>query len=634
MSFQPSDDKIRVLRIIARLNIGGPAIHVVNLHVGMDPTRFKQMLVSGTENPGEGTMLEYAISRGVEPIIIPDIVGRLSLKPSDLRALIKLYQLIRREQPHIVHTHTAKAGFLGRLAARHACVPVIVHTFHGHVLQGYFGPINSWLLRLMERALSHGTDRIITVSNQVKSQLVDYGVALPEKITVLSLGFDLEPFLDCAKHRGEFRSELGLNNGCQLLGIVGRIFPIKNHRLFLDAAARIAADQPAARFVVVGDGILRPEMERHADSLGISDRVIFTGWRQDLPRIYADLDALVVSSDNEGTPVSAIEAMVSGCPVVGTRVGGIPDLIRHGETGYLVPPGDASALAAAILRVLQNQKNTFQIAEAARAMARERFSVARLIRDIENLYNELLIQKGVIPKKGRTQGDFIVTVSEPWAKRLLDIILSGLGIILSAPLWLLFVLVIKLEDGGPVFYPQERWGKGKSKIKVYKFRTMVPDADKIWGHIQAQKNDPRITRVGRILRATAVDEMPQLWSIFKGDMSFVGPRSLPINEIQAGESGEESMLPDEAIPGFYDRLRVRPGLTGIAQLYAPRDIPRRHKFRYDQFYIRRMSLWLDIRLLLNSFLVTFLGAWEKEGRFQGPIGKLISRGIKSRSRGK
>ena len=219
----------------------------------------------------------------------------------------------------------------------------------------------------------------------------------------------------------------------------------------------------------------------------------------------------------------------------------------------------------------------------------------------------------------------IPTVREPWGKRLLDIILSGLGLILSAPLWLIIALAIKLEDGGPVFYTQERWGKGKRRIRVYKFRTMVPDADRIYGHIQAQKDDPRITHVGRILRATAMDELPQLWNIFKGDMSFVGPRSLPINEVQANESDDERYLPDEAIPGFHERLAVRPGLTGIAQLFAPRDIPRRHKFRYDLFYIRRMSLWLDIRLIVLSFFVTFLGAWEKEDRFRGRIGRWVRR---------
>jgi glycosyltransferase involved in cell wall biosynthesis len=395
--------KIKVLRIIARLNIGGPAIHVVNLNAGLDPSRFEEVLVSGTENPGEGSMFDYALSRGVKPIIVPEMVGQASFGVSDVKALAKLYRLIRRERPHIVHTHTAKAGFLGRLAARFAGVPVVIHTYHGHVLHGYYGSIMSWLLRRMEGTLARITDRIVAVSEQVKQDLVAYGVASPKKISVIALGFDLEPFLHSLEQRGEFRRELGLNDGIRLVGIIGRIFPIKNHRLFLDAAARVAFEDPNARFVVVGDGVLRPAMERHARELGLTERVVFTGWRRDLARIYADLDVLVISSDNEGTPVSAIEAMASGRPVVATRVGGLPDLIAEGETGYLVPAREAHAMGAAILRLLREPQTARCMGQAAQAMAQERFPVTRLITDMQDLNNQLLGAQDV--SNGRSTGN-------------------------------------------------------------------------------------------------------------------------------------------------------------------------------------------------------------------------------------
>jgi glycosyltransferase involved in cell wall biosynthesis len=247
----------------------------------------------------------------------------------------------------------------------------------------------------MERGLGVLTDRIIAVSERVKRDLVDYRVAKAEKISVIPLGFDLKPFLDSTTHRGSFRRELSLNNGAPLVGIVGRIFPIKNHRLFLDGAARIAAVEKSARFVIVGDGALRRQMEEHTDRLGITDRVIFTGWRRDLPRIYSDLDALVVSSDNEGTPVSAIEAMASGCPVVATRVGGLPDLIADGETGHLVPLRNADSLAAAVLRLLRDRATARRIGQAARANVAERFTTERLVGDIERLYTDLLTEKGI-----------------------------------------------------------------------------------------------------------------------------------------------------------------------------------------------------------------------------------------------
>ena len=392
----PVDGRIKILRIIARLNVGGPAIHVVNLNAGLDPARFESLLVCGREHPAEGSMADYALSCGVHPIVIPEIVNEFSLKLRDGKALAKLWRLMRRERPHIVHTHTARAGLLGRVAARLAGVPVVVHTFHGHVLRGYYSAPKTELLRRMEQALAWGTDRIVTVSERVKDELVNYGVAPPERITVIPLGFDLHPFLSCEDQRGLFRRELGLRDGTRLVGIVGRLFPIKNHRLFLDAAARVAAREPDCRFVIVGDGILRPELEQVSSDLGLAGRVIFTGWRKDLPRIYADLDVLVVSSDNEGTPVSAIEAMAARCPVVATRVGGIPDLIIDGETGFLVPPKNAEQLAAAVIHLLREPDVAHRVGQAARAVARERFSVERLIDDTEDLYEELLTEKGIV----------------------------------------------------------------------------------------------------------------------------------------------------------------------------------------------------------------------------------------------
>jgi glycosyltransferase involved in cell wall biosynthesis len=204
--------------------------------------------------------------------------------------------------------------------------------------------------------------------------LVTYGVAAADNIRAISLGLELDPFLESSLCRGGFRRELQLKGVERLVGIAGRIFPIKNHHLFLEAAALVARENSAARFVIVGDGILLPELERHAQERGVADRVIFTGWRRDLPGIYADLDVLAVTSNNEGTPVSAIEAMAAGCPVVATNVGGLPDLIHEGETGYLVPPGDAPAVATALLHVLDQPEMARGMGETARKSVRERFS--------------------------------------------------------------------------------------------------------------------------------------------------------------------------------------------------------------------------------------------------------------------
>ena len=202
--------------------------------------------------------------------------------------------------------------------------------------------------------------------------------------------------------------------------------------------------------------------------------------------------------------------------------------------------------------------------------------------------------------------------AEPLLKRAFDMLLATIGLGLSSPVWVVVALATKLEDGGPVFYRQDRWGQRGRRIRVYKFRTMIPDSNSGGGTVQATEDDPRITQIGRFLRATALDELPQLLNILKGEMSFVGPRALPINERQVNEDSTE--VPDEQIAGFDARFRVKPGLTGIAQIYAPRDIPRRHKFKYDLLYVRRRSFWLDLKLVALSFWITFRGKWEHRGR--------------------
>jgi lipopolysaccharide/colanic/teichoic acid biosynthesis glycosyltransferase len=196
-------------------------------------------------------------------------------------------------------------------------------------------------------------------------------------------------------------------------------------------------------------------------------------------------------------------------------------------------------------------------------------------------------------------------------KRAFDILVASAGLVASAPLWLLFAVVIKLEDGGPVFFTQERVGPGGRTFRALKFRSMRPDAEALTGAVQASEADPRVTRIGRVMRATAMDELPQLWNILCGDMSFVGPRALRPGEI---ENEGDALVPLEAVPGYAHRITVRPGLTGIAQVYAPRDISRRNKFKYDALYVRRRSFVLDLRLILVSFWISFRGTWESRGR--------------------
>jgi len=386
--------KIKILRIIARLNIGGPAIHTILLTAGLNDQRFESTLVTGVEGRYEGNMLDLAAAKGVKPIIIPQL--RRNVDPiGGLVTLFKLYRLMRRQKPHIVHTHTATAGLLGRLAARLAGVPVIVHTFHGHVLRGYFGPILSEGLVWMERFLARLSDRIVTVSEGQRRELAGYGVAPLEKITVVPLGFELESLLACESHRGELRRELGLADDNKLVGIVARLVPIKNHRLFLQAAQVVAEAVPQARFLVVGDGELREELEAYACDLGLDGKILFTGWRRDLARLYADLDVVALTSINEGTPVSLIEALAAGVPVVATAVGGVPDVVVEGGTGYLVEVGDVKGMAAAIIELLRNPERAKEMGMAGRKAVYPKFSAQTLIANVEGLYAQLLRNGGL-----------------------------------------------------------------------------------------------------------------------------------------------------------------------------------------------------------------------------------------------
>ena len=203
-------------------------------------------------------------------------------------------------------------------------------------------------------------------------------------------------------------------------------------------------------------------------------------------------------------------------------------------------------------------------------------------------------------------------IKEPILKRSLDIFLSGIMLFLSVPVFLPIAVAIKLEDGGPIFYRQQRWGKSGTRFRVFKFRTMAPDADQKFGLMQATENDHRITRIGRLLRAMGLDELPQILNIMAGEMSFVGPRSLAVGEIVNDDQG--CIIAYEDIPGFQERLQVRPGLTGLATIHIPKDAPPHRKFRYDLFYIRRQSFYLDLHLIALSFWISFRGKWETRGR--------------------
>jgi glycosyltransferase involved in cell wall biosynthesis len=380
----------KVIRVIARLNVGGPAQNTIHLTAGLAEV-YPSLLVAGQVSEGEAEMSGLARERGVGVLTIPEL-GREIRPWDDLVAFFRLYRLFRRERPAVVHTHTAKAGTVGRLAAVAARVPVRVHTFHGHVFEGYFGPAATRAVIFLERLLARISTRIVAISERQAADLSDrFRICERSRIRVVPLGLELDRFRPdrIAALGAELRDELGAGDE-PVISIVGRLVPIKNHSLFLDAAARLTERGVRCRFAIVGGGPEEEGLRTLATKLGIADRVHFLGWRTDLERIYAGSDLVVLTSRNEGTPVCLIEALAAGRPVIATEVGGVADVLEGGRLGVLVEPGDAAAVAAAIVALLDDPERRATLGRLGAEAAPRRFGVARLITDMTELYDEIL----------------------------------------------------------------------------------------------------------------------------------------------------------------------------------------------------------------------------------------------------
>jgi glycosyltransferase involved in cell wall biosynthesis len=409
---------LKILRIIARLNVGGPARHVVWLTEGLRANGYDTVLVTGVVPPGEDDMTYFAESAGVTPHVIPQMSREISLR--DALASWRLFRLMLRERPDLVHTHTAKAGTVGRVAGLlyrwltpaaligkpRACR--FVHTYHGHVFHSYYGPARTKLFLTIERALAWlVTDRIIVVSEQQRREInEDFRVGRPEQFAIVPLGLDLSLFSDWQAKRNRLREEINASEDEILIGIVGRLTEIKNHAMFLYTVARVkelngsSSDQRRMRFVIIGDGSLRGTLEEQARELGLADDVAFTGTREDPEVFYPALDVVALTSHNEGTPLTLIEAMANERPVVATTVGGVVDLLGTRladgdgysvcERGISVKSGDVEGFAQGLDRLIGDQSLRRELGGRGREFVRQNYTKERLLSDISTLYGQLL----------------------------------------------------------------------------------------------------------------------------------------------------------------------------------------------------------------------------------------------------
>lgn len=383
-------EPIKVVRIITRMNIGGPSRHVTIL-AGRCGPEFATALLAGEPEEREGSLETDAVEAGIAVVHVPHL--RRPVAPvGDLLALIWLYRYLRREKPAIVATHLAKAGTVGRLAAALAGVPVRVHTFHGHVLDGYFGRLSTAVFLQVERFLGRLTTQFIAISPEIAADLDRLAIGRG-KTTIVRLGLNLDHLAGHAQ--GALRSEVLVPAGAPLVGIVGRLVPIKAHGLFLEAAEAVLRQRPDVHFAIVGDGELWDQLHADVDRRGLQGRVHFTGWRADLGAVYSDLDVVVCCSRNEGTPVSLIEACAAGRPVIGTQVGGIPDIITPGVNGLLVPSGSSASLAAAIDDLVADPAKRAAMGEAGRRKVLERHGADRMVNELKDLYRNLLERRSL-----------------------------------------------------------------------------------------------------------------------------------------------------------------------------------------------------------------------------------------------
>ena len=368
-----------VLRLMTRLNIGGPARQALLLTRDMVP-HFRTTLAAGLPTADEGELSDPAVPVRRVPLVRP-------VRPeSDTRAFLAVRALLAETQAVLLHTHMAKAGTIGRSAALTMSPrPRTVHTFHGHVLDGYFGAGVQRAFVEVERRLARRTDVLIAVSAEVRDALLGLGIGRADQFRVVPLGFDLSSYLQVRGPSGSLRRDLALPADVPLVGIVGRLVPIKDHATLLAAMALL----PGVHLAVIGDGELRSSLEHKARDSGLADRVHFTGWRTDTASVLSDLDVVVLTSRNEGTPVALIEAGASGRPVVATRVGGMAHVVEDGVTGYLVPPGDHQAIAAMLATLLADPHRRMRMGLAGRERMEIRFGQERLLRDMHDVYDDL-----------------------------------------------------------------------------------------------------------------------------------------------------------------------------------------------------------------------------------------------------
>jgi lipopolysaccharide/colanic/teichoic acid biosynthesis glycosyltransferase/glycosyltransferase involved in cell wall biosynthesis len=527
---------------------------------------------------------------------------------SNLRSLWRLYKLMKKEHFDVVHVHTILASVIGRLAAWVAGVPLVIYTVHGF----YFHENMPWWLRRLniwiEKLMCLVTNLVFTQSQEDAATAVKVGICRKKKVIWIGNGVDTNRFADVSSQDGT-RARFGLEPGDRVVGFVGRFVREKGILELLQAMQIVNQNIPEAKLMLVGDKLASDRdsktkkiISRLHENSPFASRIIFTGFLEDITAPMSVMDVFVLPSHREGMPRTIIEAMASGKPVIATNIRGCREEVVHGLTGLIVPVNNSQALAEAIIHVLSHPDLGRQMGAAGRLRANELFTERAVLDKQARIYAYTV-------KKGRRPFASLETQLEKKKfqfaiKRVMDIMLSLVGLAFLFLPFIIIGLLIKIDSKGPVFFRQERAGSRGKPFLIWKFRTMIEDAPNHGLGLNVSQDDPRITRIGRLLREWSIDELPQLINVLTGEMSIVGPRTGLLYQVERYDINQRQ------------RLLVRPGISSLPLIRGRNLLSWKERIKLDIQYISHWSLWLDLKIIIKTFwvvLVTRKGIYGPEG---------------------
>jgi len=385
--------KIKILNIITRLELGGPPILLIDIIQRLNKERFDSSIATGITTDSKYDMIGFARDKHIKVFTFPSLVRNIHpLK--DVIALTTLSLFLKKEKYDIVHCHTSKGGFIGRLAARLAGVRIIIYSPHGDIFKGYFGSLVTNIFVLLEKFIARFTDKIVTLSKKGTERFLGQGIGTRQQLKHIYNGIDIKSYEHTKATKSEKRSELGLGKDDFVCATVGRLVPVKGHKYLIEAIQKMVKIIPYAKFLFIGDGDLKPQLLKQIDSLGLRDNIFLLGARSDIAEILNCTDIFLLPSLNEGFGIVLVEAMAMKKPVIATNVGGIPEIVVNETTGILVPPKDPEAFSSAIIKLYNNPETSLEMGLAGYSRAKELFDITTTVNEFEGLYNDLIKEKG------------------------------------------------------------------------------------------------------------------------------------------------------------------------------------------------------------------------------------------------